>query len=222
MKPRAIFLLLAFCLMFTAANAQTTAEAENTANKNTSDKVTIKTKFTAKDYEDMLKQLKDGDMNINFAALRMAYTETKDYSPYGGSSARNEISKLYGEGKYKEAIKAAENLLKTNYVDLLAQFVAWRANASLGNEEKAVHHGKVFNGLIDAIFENDGLSEETAILSIGISEQYFIMNYEGYQQQMKSLVRSEESIFDVHNAINKEEKTRKFYFNIDKVFGRLF
>jgi hypothetical protein len=74
---------------------------------------------------------------------------------------------------------------------------------------------------MDAILVNDGLTAKTGMISIGISEQYFVMSYLGFKQQMKALTREEGSIFDVHTSYNEETKeTRKFYFNIDKVFGR--
>jgi hypothetical protein len=61
------------------------------------------------------------------------------------------------------------------------------------------------------------------MISIGISEQYFVMNYMGFGRGSKALVRNGGSIFDVHTVENpRTGETRKFYFNIDKVFGRMF
>ncbi|HMO81058.1 MAG TPA: DUF4919 domain-containing protein [Pyrinomonadaceae bacterium] len=211
-----IFFLGVFCL---SGAAQTPKNADPAATP----KVTIDSKFTANDYELMLKKVKSGDMSVSFAALRMAYTETKDYSPYGGAQQRNEMMKALHERRYAEARSSAERFLATNFVDLTAQFVMWKANEGLERWEEAEFHQKIFSALIDAIFENDGLSEETAILSIGISEQYFVMNYLGFVREMKALVRNETSIFDVHTARNPDtNESRRFFFNINKVFGRLF
>lgn len=178
-------------------------------------------KLTAKDYEDLLAKLKAGDMTIDFAKLRLAYTETKNYSPYGGSDTRNEMFKLLNEDKYKDALKIAEKMLETNYVDLHSHFIAAASNKELKNDKQAEFHLNVFKGLMNAITENDGLTAKTAMISIGISEQYFVMSILGFERKMKALTNENGSMFDVHTAENPETKeTRKFYFNIDKVFGK--
>lgn len=186
-------------------------------------KTEIKTvqKLTAKDYEDLLAKLKKGDTTIDFVKLRLAYTETKDYSPYGGSDQRNLMFKQLNEEKYKDALKTAEKLLETNYVDLHSHFIAAKANKELKKDKEFEFHTNVFKGLMNAITENDGLTAKTAMISIGISEQYFVMSAFGFERKSKALTREEGSIFDVHTAENPETKeTRKFYFNIDKVFGK--
>ncbi len=185
------------------------------------EKVTVKSKVTAKDFQDILAKLKAGETNVDYAKLRLAYTETKDYSPYGGTEARNKMYDAFGKKDDKESLKEAARIQETNYVDLASHFVSWKSNEALGNKDKADFHEAVYNGLMKAAMENDGLSEKTAIISIGISEQYFIMGAFGFERQSKSLVRNDGSIFDVHTALNsKTNETRKFYFNIDKVFGR--
>lgn len=178
-------------------------------------------KLTAKDYEEMLAKLKKGDTSIDFVKFRLAYTETKDYKPYGGSDERGKMFKALDEDNYKEALKVAEKMLETNYCDLHAQFTAAIANTKLKNDDKAEFHKTVFKGLMSAILENDGKTAKTAMISIGISEQYFVMSYLGFSSQGQALTRENGSTFDVHTAVNEETKeTRKFYFNIDKVFGR--
>ena len=179
-------------------------------------------KLTAKDYEDLLGKLNKGDTAIDFVRLRLAYTETKNYSPYGGGEERGAMYQALQKKDFKNALKLAETILKTNFVDVAAQFVAAKANTELGKTKDAEFHTKVFQGLIDAINANDGKTAKTAIISIGISEQYFVMSYFGFPRGAKSLVRDDNSTFDVHDVTNPETKeNRKFYFNIDKVFGRL-
>jgi hypothetical protein len=201
-----------------------TSQAQTTPDKNkktTPEPAVSEQKLTAKDYEELVKKLKDGDTSIDFVKLRLAYTETKDYAPYGGSTERGEMLEALNEEKFEDALKTAEDFLKTNYVDLHSHFVAAVANRMLKKEKQAQFHMDVLKGLMDAILENDGLTAKTAMISIGISEQYFVMSYLGFQRQSKALLREDGSIFDVHTAENGETgETRKFYFNIDKVFGR--
>jgi hypothetical protein len=178
-------------------------------------------KLTAKDYEEMLARLKRGDTSIDFVKFRLAYTETKEYKPYGGGELRSQMMKALEEDKFKDALKFAEKMMETNYCDLHAHFTASAAMRELGREDEAKFHKAVFKGLIDAIMVNDGLTAKTGMIALGISEQYFVMSYLGFRQQSKGLVQENGSMFDVHTSYNEETKeTRKFYFNIDKVFGR--
>ncbi len=206
--------MIALLLLAVAAFAQAPARQSD-------EKITIKSKVTAKDYDELLAKVKSGDMTINFAKLRLAYTETKDYAPYGGSEARNQMYDAFNKGDSKGALQVASKTLETNFVDLASQFVSWRSHSELGNKKGAEFHEKVFNSLMAALKENDGLSPKTAIISIGIAEQYFIMSHFGFQRQVKTLERLDGSIFDVHTSLNsKTNETRKFFFNIDKVFGK--
>jgi hypothetical protein len=169
----------------------------------------------------MFAKLKKGDTKIDFVKFRLAYTETKDYAPYGGSEERGKMFKALDEKKYKDALKIAEKMLETNYCDLHSHFTASVANRELGYQDKADFHKTVFKGLMDAILVNDGKTAKTGMIALGISEQYFVMGYLGFRQQSKALTRENGSVFDVHTSYNEETKeTRKFYFNIDKVFGR--
>ena len=212
---------LLMCLVFALATVGLAQEPK--ADKKSAEKTKeakTEQKLTAKDYKEMLAKLKKGDTSINFVNFRLAYTETDDYSPYGGGELRGNMSKALGEKKYKDAIKHSDKMLKTNYCDLNAHYVAFVAHAELKNEEKSKFHRAVLDGLMKAILVNDGLTAETAMIAIGISEQYFVMSVLGYQRKSKGLVRENGSVFDVHTSVNREGKTRKFFFNIDKVFGR--
>ena len=55
----------------------------------------------------------------------MAFTETKLYDPYGKDTAtRTRMEKAFGDRDYTVAAAAAEEVLKTNFVDVRAQMVA--------------------------------------------------------------------------------------------------
>lgn len=195
--------------------AQTT-NAENT------DKKTDSKKLTEKDYDEMVAKVNKGDMTVDFHQMRLAYTETKQYSPYGGNAERGAISESLRAKNYEKALSLAEERLKKHFVDLNTIYYAALASKELNKTEESDFYIKVLRKMIDDILKNgDGLTAKTGIFTIGISEQYFIMSVLGFQQVSKALTRENGSTFDVHTSTNSETKeTRKFYFNIDKVFGR--
>jgi len=229
MMQRISFVLFAVLFVSVSLIAQTSPEVkptpapavQPTPKSSATDKVTIKTKVTKEQYADLLKKVKAGDMSIDFALLRLAFTETKDYSPYGGGELRSEMASQFRAGNFDDAIKTANKMLETNYVDLHAHYWASLAYSELKKAKEADAHKSMLSKLVSAIQQNDGLSAKNAMISIGIAEQYFVMSVMGFDRQSKALVQEDGSIFDVHTSYNKETKeTRKFFFNIDKVFGK--
>ena len=135
-------LTLAMCFLFLSIAAQ--AQGLPSAPPNQTD-VKAAQKLTAKDYDDLLAKLKKGDTAVDFAKLRFAYTETKDYSPYGiGADEKNALFDDLNGKKYEDALKKAEEILKTNYVEMNAHYVAFVSNRELGKPEKSEFHKKVF------------------------------------------------------------------------------
>jgi hypothetical protein len=187
-------------------------------------------KASAKDYEDLVGKLKKGDADIDFKKLRFAFTETKNYSPYGNrGDDSDKMSQSFREKKYKDALKSAEKVLETSYVDINAHFVAAIANKESGNNEKFEFHKKVYLGLINSIIDGkDGKSAGNAFQVIYVPEEYALLNYLGYRRGSQALVNENGSKFDVLTVTNPENnETLKLYFNIDtvwkgyeKVFGK--
>lgn len=226
-KTKFIGLLLSVFVFAFTATAQDAAKTE--AGKAAQGKTTAAT-AGAKDYEDLLGKLKKGDTGIDFKKLRFAFTETNNYSPYGNRSEdAGKMAQLFRDKNYKEALKSAEKVLETSYVDLNAHFVAAISYNEIGNSEKAEFHGKVYRGLIDSILKGkDGKSAATAYEVIYVPEEYALLNYLGYRRGSQALVTENGSKFDVLTVTDpKNNETLKLYFNIDtvwkgyeKVFGK--
>ncbi|HEX8368039.1 MAG TPA: DUF4919 domain-containing protein [Pyrinomonadaceae bacterium] len=221
-KIKFIGLLLSLFIFTFSGQAQDASKTE--AVKTTQEKT------SAKDYEDLLGKLKKGDTNIDFKKLRFAFTETKNYSPYGNRSEDGEkMSQAFREKNYKDALKSAEKVLETSYVDINAHFIAAVASKEAGNNEKFEFHKKVYLGLINSIINGkDGKSAKTAFEVIYVPEEYALLNYLGYRRGSQTLVNENGSKFDVLTVTNPENnETLKLYFNIDtvwkgyeKVFGK--
>jgi len=180
----------------------------------------------AESYSALLKKLKDGDSSIDFQALRFAFAETDEYSPYGCKD--REMFKNLNEKKFKEALKSANTLLEKCYVSIDSHYVATIANRELKNEKEYEAHRKIYVGLVDSIIKKgDGKSMKTAWTVISVDEEYAVLSVLGYRRTSQALMNKEGSRYDVLDAydLDDESNKTKFYFNIDIVFkgyGKMF
>jgi hypothetical protein len=219
MKIKLIFLTLSLLLLSFAAQAQTVQPTPKPEQA----KQDVKTEqnYTAQDYENLLAKLKGGDTSIDFTALRMAFTKTKEYSYSGTTKAEKEkFLKPFNDKNYKDALKQAEKFMEKNYVDANAHFVAYNAAKELKDEKKAEFYKAVLLGLLASIKDgNDGLSAEKPFRVISIDEEYTLMRFLGYQFSSQSLQNADGHQFDVFAATNAKTKENvKLYFNIDIVW----
>lgn len=210
-------------LLFTAfMNISLRAQEPSKNDEQTKQDTKTAKKYTAKDYEDLVAKLKGGDTNIDFTALRTAFTETKEYS-YSGpeKSERDKFFQPFNDKKYKEALKQAEKYLEKNYVDANAHFVAYNSAKELKDDKKAEFYKAVLLGLLNSIKNgNDGLSEKTPFSVITIDEEYTLIRFLGYQRGSQSLQHSGGHTFDVLTVTDpKTNEKVKLYFNIDVVWA---
>jgi hypothetical protein len=169
-------------------------------------------------YDNLLSNLKSGSLNIDFKALRMKYTETKDYSPNGlAPQIRDRMYKAINEKNYPEARSIAEDVLKTNYVDISAHLVAGIANEALGDTVKFEFHKAVFSGLISSILSGaDGKSEKTGYHVISVPEEYAVLDYFRLKPESQSSVNEAGHRYDVLIGTETESgETLKVFFNTD-------
>ena len=210
-----LILAIIFVLLFSfAGQAQETQKPDQTKQ--------TQTKLTAKDYTDLLAKLKGGDTSIDFKTLRMAFTETEEYSYDGPEKAdREKFFKPFNDKNYKEALKQAEKSLEKNYVDANAHYVAYNAAKELKDGKKAAFYKAVLLGLLSSIQSgNNGLSEKTPFYVITIDEEYTMMKFLGYQFTSQSLQHLNDHTFDVMTATNtKTNEKATLYFNIDVVWA---
>ncbi|MFS8084231.1 MAG: DUF4919 domain-containing protein [Acidobacteriota bacterium] len=175
-------------------------------------------------YAALLERVKQGDRTVDFKDLRMTYTETSEYNPYGGD--RDTRQQMFASLKVKEyatAVESAEKMLAKNFVDLNAHFGAYVGNRELGHADKATFHKFIFDGLIKSITASgDGQSPDTAFVVIATDEEYVLFNYLGLRPGGQSLITQNGHSFDRMTASNpKTNETVVYFFNIDKPFNWL-
>ena len=172
-------------------------------------------------YDALLAKLKSGDLGIDFKALRLKYSETKDYTPEGlRPEFRDQMYKAMNEKRYSDARALAEDVLKTNFVDISAHLVAGMANEALGHTAKFEFHKQVFSGLISSIMDDgDGQSRENAFTVISIPEEYAVLDYLRLTRDKQFSASGDGHMYDVFSVTDKESGgTLKLYFNTDIIW----
>ena len=206
MKIGDLFLPLMLFLLVYGCFAQKSAENPET---------------TKSSYPDLLAKLKGGDISIDYKALRIAFSQTQDSGPYGSDRdvRRKMYSALNGK-KYKDAIKAADEILRSEFVnadDHAVKSIAYRA---LEDTQKADFHKAVYLGLLNSIITGaDGKTADTAFVVISTEEEYSVMRALGYSVLSQSLVHQGDHTFDVLSGTDQKTNAPvTVYFNIDIVW----
>ena len=175
-------------------------------------------------YAELLERAKKSDATLDFKELRMAYTETSDYNPYGADrESRQKMFAAVKAREFNQALEFAEKLLAKNFVDLNGQFGAYLSNRELGHADKATFHKFMFDGLMKSITSSgDGKTAETAFVVISTDEEYVFFSVQGLRPTGQSLVNQNGHSFDRMTALNPEtNETVTYFFNIDKPFNWL-
>ena len=181
-------------------------------------------KPSAARYKELLAKLKKGERDVDFTELRMSFTESDEYSPYGGDrDARKAMFAALNAGDWDEALKQSAKILEKNYVDINGHFGAFVSSARKGEEERAQFHKYVFDGLIKSVQGGgDGRSMEKAFVVISTDEEYALLNVLGLRPMSQALMTGGGHKYDKFSAVDPEtKKTYEFYFQIDKPFGWL-
>lgn len=175
-------------------------------------------------YDVLLERVKKQDPAVNFQELRLAYTETKQYSPYGGDRETRKAMFVALNGKqYDQALSSSEKILAANYLDINAHFGAYVANRELGHADKADYHKNIFQKLLKSISDSgEGKTVATAFVVISTDEEYALFNFMGVRPTAQALIEDKSHHYDKMTVTDpKNDQNATYYFNIDKPFNWL-
>ena len=175
-------------------------------------------------YDDLLAAAQADPEGADFHALRMAYTRTDRYQPYGqDSEGIFALRDALTGGDFAAALEAAQRLLAHNPLDIEAHMAADYVHTALGEEAQAAFHRAFARGLIQAILATgDGRDPATAFIVISTTEEYTVLRVLGYVPGDQRLIRLSDHHFDVLTAHRPgSDETVEFTFNIDLPYGWL-
>jgi len=170
------------------------------------------------EYATLLASLKAGNTAIDYGRLRLSYMESPERKKARDTSEpeRAMVAALNAKD-FPKALKAAETVLESEYINMDAHFVAFAANQEMGYKEKAEFHRAVFRGLVDSIRNSgDGKSTEKAWVVVSVHEEYVVLRVLGFQPSGQSLLNENGHAYDVMKVKNRDDGAEQtFYFNVD-------
>jgi len=174
-------------------------------------------KSTPSEYGKLLADLKSGNTQVDFARLRLSYVESPERKRAKDTSGAQKAMFAAMQAKdYSKALKEAETVLASEYVNIDAHMVASVAAKHTGADDKADFHRAVATGLIDSIrHSGDGKSAKTAWVVISVDEEYSMLRAFGLRPSGQSLVNQEGHSYDEMKAKQQDGTEQTFYFNID-------
>jgi uncharacterized protein DUF4919 len=170
------------------------------------------------EYSKLVATLQAGNTDVDYGRLRLSYMDSPEYKQAKDTDKKEKaMASELGAKNYAAALKDANTVLASDYVNMDAHFVAYVANRELGAADKANFHQAVFHGLVDSIFKSgDGKSPEKAWVVITVHEEYVILRVLGYRPSQQSLQNKDGHAFDVMNVKKIDDGSEAtFYFNVD-------
>ncbi len=158
---------------------------------------------------------------VDWQELRFAYAESPDFDLLGTKSieARKAMNAAFRAGDYAGALAQANLILDQNYVDVDAHFVSELVNSKLGNADEAAKQHAIMIGILRSIRTGDGKTPETALTVIAVSEEYSFIRALGLSRTEQALISAGGHSFDVLSVVDRDGKSEKLYFLIDRVLA---
>lgn len=134
----------------------------------------------------------------------------------------SKMNEALRKGDRVAAAKSAKEILDVNFTNMYAHYVVTLDTTA--DSTTIAFHNAVLKGLFDSIYHSGkGISEETALYVINISEEYDFIGFLGFKFDRQSLVEKDGHYYDLMEASNgatgEARKEYRIYFDVTDFFG---
>lgn len=169
-------------------------------------------------FRELVAQVKQQSPEADFFNLRMAYTNTSAYDPYG-YRGQLEIEKAFEEFEkedYEGCVKQVNRILDLTFISLDAHYLGMVCHLELNNEQQAEFHQYVLSGLFASISSTgNGRTFESAYITISIGELRTFIGMLGLEVKEQGLQYHKGKTYDVMTVREVEiEEEFDLYFDI--------
>lgn len=201
---------------------------EGATNSGAVENITIKdgadTKNTTNEFDseylNLVSQIQQNPDAVDFNEFRWAYTSTTFYRPYSGPEKDHRVilKDALAEKNWADCIEMAETILAYNYTNLSAHYGAMACHQKNLNSEKETSHKRILNKLLDAILATgDGITKETAFVTISTGELRAFVELLGYDIIGREKIEEKDAVYDLITIkLRDTGKNTTLYFNISR------
>ncbi len=174
-------------------------------------------------YADLVKRAAEGDLTVDFKALRLGCAATKGCNPRGEDFDRYSMRQAMAQMQYEKALDFARKLISIGFVNIEAHNISARAYQSLNMPDQAKMERDLTNALLRSITNSgDGKSKATAYRVITEDEEYFALAALKLPLPIsQSLVEDKQHAYDVLSVEDPDTgREISVYFNVDAFYGK--
>ena len=175
-------------------------------------------------YVALLERVESEDRSVDFAELRLLFTQTDAFSPYSDDSGRRTAMRhALLDGENDRALELAASILETEFVDIEAHIISALAHVSKKDVKGSIFYSFVADGLIRSILKSGiGTDIDSPYVLINVAEEHRVLEHLRLEPQEQALVN--------HRGANIDQITARrpvtgevvvLYFNVDLPFKSL-
>lgn len=171
------------------------------------------------DYCRTVKKLEAGDVDIDYAAFRDSYIDSKQFvaakkQSHQFDSLRTLMYKQMSGDDYNAIIGTTKAMLSIDYTSMIAHKILRQTYKILGDTANAAKYKSIQFGLLRSIINSgDGKTCATGWHVVQIEEEYFILQMLGADLQEQSVEGGCDRM-----EVKENGKIKVYYFEVGKVF----
>lgn len=158
----------------------------------------------ATDYASLVAKAEQGETEMDFTALRLAYAESDGYDPYGARivAADSEAWAAFKAEDCAKVLAKSDEILKLDYTRISAHILRQDCLKRTGDEAGATHEFEIAKELaLSLLTSGDGKSEKTAIVVVTLNEEDFALAHFGVSKDKQTLVNDNGRQYDVIEGV---------------------
>jgi Domain of unknown function (DUF4919) len=153
-------------------------------------------------FQEIVAQIKDGKLDVDYTELRLDYPFTKGYDPEGiDVDAFGDMWKAFKAKDCDTALAKSEEILASNFIQAVTHYVRGDCFAAKGDMAKSQAEHAIANGILDSFFSSgDGLTIATAYTAVTLDEEHSALAMDKLVEVSQALLSNNGHSYDALGA----------------------
>jgi hypothetical protein len=166
-------------------------------------------------YLALVKKVKNTEEGIDFTKMRMLYTKTRWYKPFGPlQNKARAAAQLAANGRFLDATTLVDEVLQTDYLNPVAHFAAAISYRQMRMGALATYHAAVLNAVIRSVRKSgDGKTQKTAFVVINVAEASMVLRAMNLTVVDSSRLKVGKKVYSKIEATDPDDKKVTVYLD---------